>query len=152
MKVADIDAGATSILDLKERVAGEIGMEGKTEKVKILWAKKPVSDAKTVKEAVGDDPGLGEGKVEFAVMVMGYTAPTPAPAKEVVGEEMGAKVGGAEKMDVDEMGGKEVYSADEALGGEAFWADLKGFLQQRLKDEGLAGDALKSFQDAWRRR
>ena len=128
-------------------MAKEIGMEGKIEKIKILWARKPVSDAKTVKEAVGDDAGLKEGKLEFGVMVMGYVAPAPAaaaaPAADAGGDEKG---NAADKMDVDTPG------IDEALGGEAFWGDLKGFLQQRLKNEGLAGEVLGCFQEAWRKR
>ena len=125
-------------------MAKEIGMEGKIEKIKILWARKPVSDAKTVKEAVGDDARLKEGKLEFGVMVMGYVASAATvQATGVGGDE---KADGVDNMDVD------APSADEVVGGETFWEDLRGFLQQRLRDEGLAGEVLECFQEAWRKR
>jgi hypothetical protein len=40
-------------------------------------------------------------------------------------------------------------SGEGVLKTEAFWEDLKGYLQQRVRDEGVAGDALGVFRGAW---
>ncbi|KAL9126127.1 MAG: hypothetical protein Q9217_004771 [Psora testacea] len=142
LKLQDMDVGTTSVLELKERVANQLGMAG-IGKIKVLWERKPVSDAKTVKEVVGEQEA-GKGDVEFGVMVMGYTAPASVPAVE-------APIEAAEdRMDVDgASAAAEGTGGCEKLGGEEFWEDLKGFLQQRLKDEELAGDTLGVFRNAW---
>ncbi|KAL9099265.1 MAG: hypothetical protein Q9163_005207 [Psora crenata] len=140
LKLPGMDAGTTSILELKERVAKEIGMDG-IGKIKVLWEKKPVSDAKTVQEVIGERIG-GQGEVEFGVMVMGYTAQASAEEASKVGSE-GQKEVEEELKAVDDAGG------DDMLSGEQFWNDLKGFLHQRLKDEGQADDAFAVFRNAW---
>ncbi|KAL9636451.1 MAG: hypothetical protein Q9164_002815 [Protoblastenia rupestris] len=147
LKLPDMDAGTTSVLELKERIATEVGMDG-IEKIKVLWERKPVSDAKIVKEVIGEE-GLQKAEVEFGVMVMGYVAPAAASKADVPKETAG------DKMEVDgerETAAAEGAIGEEALGREEFWDDLKGFLQQRLKDESLAEDALGVFRNAWRRR
>ncbi|KAG8526183.1 uncharacterized protein KY384_000176 [Bacidia gigantensis] len=74
LKVEDVDVNLTSVLSLKERVARELGLEG-TGKVKVLWERKPVGDAKSVKEVLGEEGLRGRGTgVEFGVMVMGWSA------------------------------------------------------------------------------
>jgi len=79
-----------------------------------------VPDSKILKDIIGD--GEVGGKVEFSIMVIGGAA---ALKKENNNEEVEPKVSPA-------MGtsGKEVLKTEE------FWADLRGFLVQRLKDEG----------------
>ena len=73
---------------------------------------------------VGEE-ARGKGKVEFSVMVIGGAA---AVVKKK--EEEGANEG--EAMEMDGVIGR----GGEVLKTEEFWGDLKGFLVQRLKDEG----------------
>ena len=40
-------------------------------------------------------------------------------------------------------------SGKEALETSAFWDDLRGFLLQRLKDEGQADELSKVFKESW---
>merc|ERR1712225_13341 len=84
-------------------------------KIRLLFNKKPAADSKVLKDLVGEE----ESKVEFGVMVIGGAA----ALKRSESEEVEPKVA--------HMGeGKEVLKSEE------FWVDLKGFLTQRLKDEG----------------
>ena len=194
-----VDAGTATILDLKGKVVKELGMdEAGRGKVKVLWDRKPVSDAKSIREVMGDpgpgaerhltgdpgpgaerhlagdpgpgaerklagdpgpgaerklagdpgpgaerklagDPGPGaERKVEFGVMIMGWkpsAAGTAGAAK--------AQDGSADQMDVDTEG-----SAQLEL-DESFWVDLRGFLQERLKNEEHAAEMTGLFQKSW---
>ena len=125
----------TSVLALKQKVAKDLGIEG-TDKIRVLYKKKPVGDVKTVKEVVGEED-VGR-EVEFGVMVMGY--------KE-----------GESKAEDTPMGGIEVPvaqgpSGEEVLGGEEFWTDLKGFLVQRIRDEGKATELFDTFRDTWEKK
>ena len=131
LTLPNTDISSVTVLELKERVVKELNGAVEVGKVKVLWEKKPVSDAKTVKEVVGEKTG----EVEFGLLVMGYKAPNSAAE---------AKEDGADKMDVDEKGRAEL--------DEVFWGDLRGFLQQRLNDEGRAGEVLEAFKGAWERR
>lgn len=145
LKLPDIDVGETSVLELKERIAKETAVEG-IEKIKVLWERKPISDSKTIKEVIGEE-GIGKGEVEFGVMIMGYTAPAPASTAGAL------MVAAGDKMDVDgDTTAAKGPVGDDTLGGEEFWRDLRGFLQQRLKDESLGEDAFRVFRDAWSRR
>ena len=143
------------MLDLKDRVARELRLPQGVEKVRVLYARKPVgADTRTVKEVLGGDEGLkelggkaikGEVAVEFGIMVMGWKGGdegSPAPQVErAAGTGAGADTAGkdtADAMDVDE---KE---------GEDFWEDLKGFLLQRVKDEGRATQMVETFREAWK--
>lgn len=147
---------------MKQRVADHLGLGAKSgsgsasggagwEKVKVLFARKPVADTKTVKEVLGGDEGIaelydkrqkateggdvaGELEVEFGVMVMGG-----------VGGGGGATGGVAAE-------GDKAGAEDDVLVGDQFWADLKGFLMQRLKDEEKAGDMLEVFRTSWKGR
>ncbi|MCJ1450335.1 hypothetical protein MMC28_000665 [Mycoblastus sanguinarius] len=121
----------TTVLDLKEKVAKELKLEG-TEKVRALWKKKPVTDVKTLKELVGEEDVGGE--VELGVMVMGWTAGGEAKAEEI------------------EAPVTQGPSGDEVLGSEEFWGDLKGFLVQRVRDEGKAGEVFDAFRGSWKGR
>ena len=117
----------TSILELKARVAAELGIA--EAQVRILHNKKPCADAKTVKDVLG---GEAAKAVELSVMVMGAAgkekeaeAPAPAPAAQ---GESGAGV----------------------MEGKGFWEDLGGFLEQRVKDAEVARKARRLFEEAWR--
>ncbi|KAL9022135.1 MAG: hypothetical protein Q9180_008575, partial [Flavoplaca navasiana] len=99
---------ATSIFALKQAIASEIHRDS-TDGIKILYQRKPCSDAKTVGEVVGEGAG---GEVEFGVMVVGGAAPAAASVgKGVEGEDV--KMGGG----VDEgVPAAQGASGDEVLG------------------------------------
>ena len=114
----------------------------------MLYNKKPCADSKTVKDVLGDGAvGVG-GEVEFGVMIMGAAAVA-----------MGAEGGQGEgKKDGDGDGDTAAGpvaqgpSGDEVLESEDFWDDLKGFLSQRLKDEGKAKEVVEVFRSGWKGR
>ena len=116
---------------------------GGTEKIRVLYNKKPVGDVKTLKELVGDEESSrAHQEVELGVMVMGY--------KEV---ENVAKTEDVTMRDAD--GGTSIAqgpSGEEVLGQEEFWADLRGFLIQRIRDEGKAGEVFEKFRESWEKR
>jgi ubiquitin-like protein 4 len=116
----------TSILDLKTEVSNQASIP--VDKIKILHKKKPVGDAKVLKDLVGEQ----ETSVEFSVMVMGGAASV--------------------KKDEDAMAAAPVAqgpSGTEVLGTGEFWEDLKGFLTQRLKDQGEGERVYGLFRKAW---
>jgi ubiquitin-like protein 4 len=88
------------------------------DKIKILYAKKPVADSKTLADVLGGE-GNGPAGAEFSVMLMGGVTPSDEPPQEK------AKGGPTAQG----PSGKEVLATEE------FWDDLRGFLVQRLKDE-----------------
>ena len=124
----------TTILQLKERVAKELNMEG-TDKVRVLYRKKPAGDIKTIKDLVGEEGVAGE--VELSIMVMGY--------KE---ESRGKEAEDTEMKDV-EAPVVQGPSGNEVLNGEEFWSDLKGWLLQRIRDEEKAGEVFDKFKGSW---
>lgn len=100
------------------------------EKLRVLYNKKPVGDAKVLKDVIGEE----ETKAEFSIMVMGGAASVKkveTPEKEVV-----APVA-------------QGPSGLESLAGEEFWGDLKGFLVQRLRDEEQGNKVYEVFKKAW---
>lgn len=130
------DLGA-SVLQLKEKVAKELKIDG-TDKIRVLYKKKPAGDIKTVKELVGDEDVGGE--VELGVMVMGYKEEAISKGPEDL-----------EMKDAD-MPVAQGPSGDEVLGGEQFWEDLKKWLLQRIRDEDKAGEVLDAFRGSWKGR
>jgi hypothetical protein len=112
-------------LDIKAQVTAQTRIP--TEKIRILYNKKPVPDSKVLKEVVGEE----EAAVEFAVMVIGGAAAIP-PAEADVPVASTADATGA-----------------AALETAAFWDDLKGFLMQRLKDESEAEKLSALFKSSW---
>lgn len=128
----------TSILDLKTAVAREVGLEG-VGKVRVLWQKKPCADSKCVKDVIGDSEDGSEG-VEFSVMIIGGSA----------GADDAKKSEPPTEMEVDTPPVAQGPSGEEVLGTEEFWGDLRGFLVQRLRDEGKAGEVFEAFRGAWR--
>ena len=128
----------TSVLQLKERVAKELKVEG-TEKIRVLYKKKPVGDIKTIKELVGEEDV--EGEVELSVMVMGYKDESTSKA-----------AGDTPMVDVDPPPVAQGPSGEEVLAKEEFWDDLKGWLLQRLRDEGKAEEVFETFKMSWTKR
>jgi ubiquitin-like protein 4 len=117
----------TSILDLKSEITSQTSIP--TDKLRILYKKKPVPDSKILKDLVGED----ENKVEFSVMVLGGAASVKKGDEEVIPPvAQGA-------------------SGVETLGAEEFWGDLRGFLVQRLRDEAEAENVFSVFKKAWER-
>lgn len=101
-------------------------------KLRVLYAKKPVPDSKVLKDVLGDGDRKGEGKLEFSVMVIGGAAAV-------------MKKGEEEVEPVVAMGD----SGREVLDKEEFWGDLRGFLVQRLRDEGERERVWSVFRGAW---
>lgn len=130
----------TTVLDFKQKVASDLKLEG-TGKIRILYNKKPAGDVKTLKELIGDETLQAGQEIELGVMVMGY--------KEVDA----AKTEDTTMRDADgETSIAQGPSGEEVLGTEEFWADLKGFLVQRLRDEGKAGEVFDKFRGSWEKR
>ena len=132
LSLPSTDVG-TSVLALKEKVAKELRIEG-TDRIRVLYKRKPAGDVKTVKEVIGEED-VGR-EVDFGVMVMGYKE--DATKKD---EDMPMK-------DVEEP---VAPTGEEVLTGEEFWNDLRGFLVQRLRDEGKAGEVFDKFRESWER-
>ena len=151
-----------SIHDLKTQYAQKSGQP--QDKIKLLLNKKPAADLKTLKE-------LGvSGDVELSVMVMGgagAASGASSPAVEKTEANAAAAVPAADKMDVDPKApapGSEKAQAEAAaapsaadtatgiLKTEEFWTDLKGFLAQRLRDQGEGGKLAQVFREAWSKR
>lgn len=141
----------TTILDLKGEVSGALKLGG-TDKIRVLYNKKPVGDVKTLKElldsssSAGNDNDNDKGEVELGVMVMGYSKDVTMTDAHADADAGGR---GPQKEEKDEKeGGKE----EEVLGKEEFWADLRAFLMQRIGDEGKAGEVFGRFRESWEKR
>ena len=124
----------TSVLQLKEKVARETKMDG-TEKIRVLFKRKPAGDIKTIKELMGDEDVGGE--MELSVMIMGYK------------EDPASKSTGDTEMKDADTPVAQGPSGDEVLGSEEFWSDLKGWLLQRIRDEAKAHEAFEKFRGSW---
>ncbi|KAK5660832.1 hypothetical protein OQA88_12203 [Cercophora sp. LCS_1] len=128
--------GTTSALEIKNLVSQQSTIA--TDKLKLLYNKKPIADSKSLREIVGSDNT--NGSVELSVMVMGGAAALgTAPGTGGTGTTEKEKAGPV----ATGLSGREVLGTDE------FWGDLQGFLQQRLKDEGVAGEVVGVFKGAW---
>ncbi|KAK1832739.1 cell-cycle control medial ring component [Podospora conica] len=135
----------TSALDVKLAVAAATSIP--VDKIKLLLNKKPVPDTRSLKEMVASSSastpsGAAGAGLELGVMVMGgWSAPVaPVAAAPVV-----------EKKEEEGEGAKvaQGLSGRGVLETEAFWGDLKGFLEQRVRDEGVATEAVERFRGAW---
>ncbi|KAF2430424.1 hypothetical protein EJ08DRAFT_243133 [Tothia fuscella] len=124
----------TSIYDLKAAYAAKSG--GSTDKIKLLYNKKPTQDSKTLKDVLGEAAETAK-EVEFSVMVMGGgAAAVSSPPIETPQPEMAAPP-------AQGTTGKDVLKTNE------FWEDLQGFLQQRLRDESEAANLTTLFKSSW---
>jgi len=88
-----------------------------------------------VKEVIGDEV---EQVAEFTVMVIGWTAGSSTPTPK------------AEETSAADAPVAQGPSGKEVLGTEDFWGDLKGFLMQRVRDEGEVEKAYEVFRTAWK--
>lgn len=118
-----------SVLELKNEVSRQASIP--VEKIKVLYNKKPVGDAKVVSELVGED----DVGVEFGLMVMGGAASVVRKVEEVKEEVLPSTAVGVHGKDVLQM--------------EEFWTDLKGFLTQRVRDEEEGEKLAGLFRKAW---
>lgn len=112
-------------------------------KIKLLFRKKPVGDSKVLKDLLDGGEAGGEGGVELGVMVLGGGSVLPKVAAVVKGEETQVQQQEAEAV---------VEKKEGVLATGEFWEDLRGFLLQRVKDEGVAQEALGVFRAAWEAR
>ncbi|OJD30044.1 ubiquitin supergroup protein [Diplodia corticola] len=190
-----VSTATTSIHDLKAAYAAFAAGSGglSTTKIKILHAKKPVNDTKTISDVLGSDAASATGttpiSVEFSVMVLGGSGTTPTtggngtpaistperlasppvavpavapPPTEPVTEPVTEPPTGSteallppsqpeiEMGEAPPVGGEaDGSSAEETLRTDGFWDDLKGFLVQRLKDEGEGERLAGVFREAW---
>ncbi|ROW06551.1 hypothetical protein VMCG_04417 [Cytospora schulzeri] len=124
----------TSILDLKSSVSSETSIP--TDKIKVLYKKKPVSDSKVLKDLLADD----ETSVEFSVMVIGGAAAAVVAAGGAKTEEKEPAAAAAVAQGV---------SGEAVLGTDAFWTDLRGFLSQRIRDEKITEELFAKFLSSW---
>ncbi|KAK4101010.1 hypothetical protein N658DRAFT_449894, partial [Parathielavia hyrcaniae] len=155
---------STSLAEIKERVAAELGLDvvADVSKIKLLHNKKPAgADSKALKDLLSGGGGAaaaGAGEVvELGVMVLGGAAAVVGKKKEEKKEE-GEGAGEKEMAAGEGQGGVHVTAAAPVAQGlsgiavlqtEDFWGDLKGFLQQRVRDEAVAGEAVGVFKAAW---
>ncbi|KAL2147878.1 hypothetical protein VTI28DRAFT_3356 [Corynascus sepedonium] len=157
----------TSLAELKERLVSETSIP--LDKIKLLHNKKPVADSKLLRDLVNNNNGNDgkEGTLELGVMVLAGGAgffklkKEKAAVAEGGGDDKKGKEEeageGKQERDVDMtdaaaapvaqgMSGKAVLETDQ------FWLDLKGYLQQRVRDEGVAGEAVELFRKTWEER
>ena len=144
----------TSVLELKQAVAENIGVTG-TDKIRLLYKKKPCADSKTVKDVIGDEV-LRD--VEFSVMIMGGVAVAGEAAPNAQ-KDLGSTADEDTKMEDVPMaqgpGGVVVLDAQgnsgvSLMGSQQFWQDLDAFLVQRIGDKEVASEALAVFTRAWK--
>lgn len=144
-----------SVLELKNIVSEDASIP--VAKIKVLYGKKPVHDAKTLFELLGDEQ---PESVELGLMIMGGAASVvprepksvaePKPNIDERPETQEEREREIEMKDVEEdlpsaavgMHGKDALNAPE------FWDDLKGFLTQRLKDEKLGHEVADRFKQS----
>ena len=140
----------TSVLDLKQAVAENIGNTS-TEKIRLLYKKKPCSDSKSLKDVVGDEVPPG-GEAEFSVMIMGgaTTEEKPDSSAAISPDVVMGGTGSQEQQTNDDAPVAQGVSGKGVLDTEEFWNDLLGFLMQRIRDHGVAEQALESFKGAWK--
>lgn len=88
-------------------------------------------------------------------MVMGGAGSGGTPRAQspaVKGADSRSPAPESEKANVEAGGHAERETAKEVLRTEEFWADLKGFLAQRLRDEGEGEKLGLMFKEAWEKR
>ena len=157
--LSSIDPAKTSVYDLKQQYATQASLSAA--KIKILYKKKPVTDSKTLLEVIGSDAG---NDVEFGVMVMagaalgGAASPAsgstpvtspPAVAPPTESEKGLASAGETFTGTVSGTAGAGTESAKDVVASDEFWADLKTFMLQRIKDAQEGERLVGVFKEAW---
>lgn len=123
---------STSVFDVKAAVSQRARIPA--DKIKILHNKRPLPDSKVLSDVLGGD--AAGPTVEFAVMVMGGAASVlPEAGADAAETTPGGKPKGAAVVETPQ-----------------FWADLNGFLMQRVKDEDTAEELSTLFKSAWESR
>ncbi|KAK0741704.1 cell-cycle control medial ring component [Apiosordaria backusii] len=146
-----LPVSTTSVLDVKNQIAAQTGIP--LPKIKLLYQKKPAQDSKTLKDILAGS-GAGQTALEFGLMIIGGAASVPAEPPKPKEVEQTEETLNDEEGDIPmtdsapvaapgQLSGKEVLSTDE------FWEDLRGFLEQRVKDEQVAREAVGRFRQAW---
>ena len=145
----------TSVLELKQAVAENIGVSG-TDKIRLLYKKKPCADSKTLKDVIGDEM-LKD--VEFSVMVIGGVA-AAGEAAPVIDKDLGSTADDRDtKMeDVSITSGPSGVAVSDTQGSsgtsvletQQFWQDLDAFLVRQIGEKDVASEALALFTRAWR--
>ncbi|KAK1245274.1 hypothetical protein MKX08_004903 [Trichoderma sp. CBMAI-0020] len=123
---------STSVLDVKAAVQEQTRIP--IDKMKLLLNKRPVVDSKVLKELRASET---DRTIEFSVMVIGGAAAIPPPEVDM-----------ADDVPVSTAQADEA-TVEAELEAEAFWADLKGFLQQRLKAQGRGEELASLFRSSW---
>ncbi|KAL7963608.1 cell-cycle control medial ring component domain-containing protein [Trichoderma compactum] len=127
----------TSILDIKAAVSAQTRIP--VDKLKLLLNKRPVADTKVLKELLAKE---ADRTIDFSVMVIGGAAAIPPEDKKPAGEA----------METDEpvaTAQADAAAVEAELESDAFWADLGGFLQQRLKAQDKAEELSSLFRSGW---
>lgn len=107
------------------------------DKTRLLYNKKPIPDSKTLKDVIGSST---DKEIAFTVMVMGGAAAAPPVT---------AAKSGTTDTEMSEASVSEPLEGAVALNSQEFWTDLKGFLLQRIRDEGEAEKVTAVFKKAW---
>ncbi|KAL7795263.1 cell-cycle control medial ring component domain-containing protein [Trichoderma ceciliae] len=127
---------STSVLDVKSAVQAQTRIP--IDKMKLLLNKRPVTDSKVLKELLANE---SDKTIEFSVMVIGGAAAIPPeekPADDAMETDMPVSTAQADEATVE-----------AELESDAFWEDLKGFLQQRLKAQAKAEELSSLFRSSW---
>ncbi|KAK4043585.1 cell-cycle control medial ring component [Parachaetomium inaequale] len=146
---------STSLAEIKERVAHETSIP--LDKIKLLFGKKPVADSKLLREVLGLSPaavienGGVQGGVELGVMVLAGGAASFKMREQSQTQTVEEKKKGEEVQEKEEVEAPvaQGLSGKGVLETGQFWEDLRGYLQQRVRDEGVAGEAVGVFRGAW---
>ncbi|KAJ9490465.1 hypothetical protein VN97_g2783 [Penicillium thymicola] len=145
--ISNAPLSTTSVQDIRDavqvRVTDARGGQVPLDKIKILYKRKPVAGTgKTLAEVLADEPAIlaGGKEVEIGVMIIG--------GAQVV-ESAVAQPEITEKRDESPPKAAIGLSGEEVLHTEAFWDDLQGYLEQRLKDEKEANRLRFVFKEAW---
>lgn len=171
LTISDLTPDST-IHHVKTQYAQQSGQP--QDKIKLLFNKKPAADLKTLRELgvegesvelsvmiMAGGGGGGTGASTPAVQSPAVeksepsmSAPASAPAGEPAGEPMEvdktASAPESEKAqaEAEEKPEAQTSSTEDILKSEEFWADLKGFLAQRLRDEGEGEKLALVFREA----
>lgn len=170
LKLSSLNPTTTTIQSLKEQVQSYLGGPSVVgiDKIKVLLNKKPVPPSKkTVSDALDDKSAPRE--IDFGVMIMGG-APDPPPqqssaaptlATGTESEKAAAEAAQRTSSQPTPMEGVETTkpapgpvqpgtaSGASVLESAAFWEDLQGFLEQRIRDQSEAQILRALFEKAW---